>query len=341
MKNRDVPLVTVVTPFYNTSDYLEECIQSVLAQDYANWEYILVNNKSTDASRDIAAKHASAHPCITLVDNEEFLSQVKNYNRALALVGEESEYTKVLEADNWMYPDCLSKMVALIDKHPQVGFVSSYNITEESVRFSGLPTARNVVSGREIVRLHLLDGAYLFGAPTTVLYRSEIVRRRVPFYDEIFAEDLSACYEILKDWDFAFTHDILTFVRTWNESILSPIRNLARTQGFSGSAIDRFLMTHRHGSAMLENADDYHYAYRIAKRGLYKQMANGWLSRQGPDFWKLHRNALASDGLEIDKLLLIAHVLLELLRRIVNPGSTVASMLRRASGRMRRRTSPQ
>ena len=52
------PLVSIITPFYNTEQYIAECIESVLAQTYAHWEYILVNNQSTDASRTIAEQYA-------------------------------------------------------------------------------------------------------------------------------------------------------------------------------------------------------------------------------------------------------------------------------------------
>jgi glycosyltransferase involved in cell wall biosynthesis len=53
------PLVTIVTPFYNTRQYLEECIKSVLQQTYQNWEYALVDNCSTDGSSELAAEYAS------------------------------------------------------------------------------------------------------------------------------------------------------------------------------------------------------------------------------------------------------------------------------------------
>ncbi len=58
--NRSGPFVSVVTPFYNTAAYLDECIRSVLAQTHENFEYLLVDNCSADGSRDIAAAHALA-----------------------------------------------------------------------------------------------------------------------------------------------------------------------------------------------------------------------------------------------------------------------------------------
>ncbi|MCB0227477.1 MAG: glycosyltransferase, partial [Anaerolineae bacterium] len=52
------PLVSVVTPVYNTDKYLADCIESVLAQSYDNWEYVIINNCSTDRSLEIAQRYA-------------------------------------------------------------------------------------------------------------------------------------------------------------------------------------------------------------------------------------------------------------------------------------------
>ena len=54
MKLPKEPLVSVVTPVYNGEKYLEECIESVLNQTYKNWEYIILNNCSTDRTLEIA-----------------------------------------------------------------------------------------------------------------------------------------------------------------------------------------------------------------------------------------------------------------------------------------------
>ena len=66
-------LVSVVTPVYNGAAYLGECIDSVLAQTHANWEYAIVDNCSTDETAEIARRYAAQDSRIRLVANDRFL----------------------------------------------------------------------------------------------------------------------------------------------------------------------------------------------------------------------------------------------------------------------------
>lgn len=86
------PLVSVVTPFYNTAAYLDEAIRSVRAQRYANFEYILADNCSTDGSLEIARHHAAEDPRIRVIAATEFIAQFPNYNRALRLISPQARY---------------------------------------------------------------------------------------------------------------------------------------------------------------------------------------------------------------------------------------------------------
>src|SRR4051812_41097887 len=111
MEGNVSPFVSIVTPFYNTEEYLAECIESVLGQTYQNWEYVLVNNKSTDKSAEIARRYAEKDTRLSLVHNTEFLGQVENYNHALRQISPESKYCKMVQADDWIFPRCLEEMV--------------------------------------------------------------------------------------------------------------------------------------------------------------------------------------------------------------------------------------
>src|ERR1700691_640839 len=96
------PMVSVVTPFHNTAPYLAQCIESVLAQSYSRFEYILADNCSTDGSGEIAETYARLDARIRLVRREQVLSQVQNYNSSLAVISEVSQYCKIVQADDWI-----------------------------------------------------------------------------------------------------------------------------------------------------------------------------------------------------------------------------------------------
>ncbi|HID65334.1 MAG TPA: glycosyltransferase family 2 protein, partial [Anaerolineae bacterium] len=109
------PLVSVVTPVYNAEPYLAECIESVLAQTYENWEYIIVNNCSTDHSLEIARHYAQQDARIHIHNNDEFLKQFQNWNHAMRQISPESKYCKVVHADDWLFPECLARMVEVAE----------------------------------------------------------------------------------------------------------------------------------------------------------------------------------------------------------------------------------
>src|SRR4051812_18763878 len=105
------PLVSVVTPVYNEEKHLAECVESVLAQTYSNWEYVVVNNCSTDRSLHIVQSYAAKDARIRVCDNREFLRAVSNQNHALRQISSESKYCKVVLGDDKIFPECLAKMV--------------------------------------------------------------------------------------------------------------------------------------------------------------------------------------------------------------------------------------
>src|SRR5215471_7959294 len=110
MSLRDEPLVSVVTPVYNGAAYLRECIESVLAQTYSNFEYIVVNNCSTDETLPIAEEYARKDKRIRVYSNDELLPIIANHNRTFRLISPQSKYCKQVSADDWIFPECLGRM---------------------------------------------------------------------------------------------------------------------------------------------------------------------------------------------------------------------------------------
>ena len=91
MKPDAQPLVSVLTPVYNGEKYLAECIESVLAQTYQNWEYVIVNNCSTDRTLEIAADYARRDKRIRIHNNKTFVGCDANGNIAFQQIATESK----------------------------------------------------------------------------------------------------------------------------------------------------------------------------------------------------------------------------------------------------------
>lgn len=218
------PFVSILTPVYNGAEYLEECIQSVINQTYSNWEYVIVDNCSTDESVEIAKKYADKDERIRIHHNEEFLDLLPNHNHAFYQISPDSKYCKVVHADDWIFEECVSRMVEVAEKYPTVGVVSAYRLSGNRITLDGLPYGKSYYTGKEIGRRFLLNGRGYFGAPTSVLLRSSLVRKREKFFDETYhASDQGAILDLLKESDFGFVHQVLTFARYHENSATNTI----------------------------------------------------------------------------------------------------------------------
>ena len=181
-------VVSIVTPVYNGGRYLAECIESVIAQTYADWRYDIVDNCSTDDTRAIAERYASIDSRIHVHAASEFVPVVASFNRATTFLAPESVFCKPMMADDRLSPECLEKMVAAASARPQVGLVCCVWTTASGPMFGRFPPAEEAVTymrGRDAARLAFLEDRHFFGSPTSTLIRADLVRARTPyFYDE-------------------------------------------------------------------------------------------------------------------------------------------------------------
>ena len=160
------PLVSVVTPVYNEAGYLAECIESVLAQTYQNWDYTIIDNCSTDRSLEVARRYAAKERRIRIHENQQFLPAIPNHNVALRQISPKSKYCKVVLGDDWIFPNCLERMVAVAEEHPSVGLVGAYVLEGEA-------TAE--IDG---VRHHISAGDLMF-FPAGVFHDIQVISERI------------------------------------------------------------------------------------------------------------------------------------------------------------------
>jgi glycosyltransferase involved in cell wall biosynthesis len=294
---REEPFVSILTPFYNTAEYLAECIESVLHQDHGNFEYVLVDNWSTDRGGAVVQKYARLDSRIRLIRADRFRGQIENYNYAMQFASPASQYVKLAQADDRLYEHHLSRLVKIGEEHPEVGLIASYDVRGDEVFGRGLPVDREVFSGREAARAFFMNWVFPFGSPTTVLYRGDVVRARQPFFPDALHADTEAIFEILADHAFGFAHEVLSFTRVRDGSI-SGKRN-----ALDDGLLDRLILVKRFGPKFLEPAD-YETCSQEAEAVYYRTLGRRWLKELpgAPDeeFWKFHRDGLATIGERIE-----------------------------------------
>lgn len=315
-------LVSVVTPFHNTAPYLRQCIESVLAQNYSNFEYILVDNCSTDGSAEIAEEYAGRDSRINFIRQPRFLSQVQNYNSALTRISTESEFCKIVQADDYIFPDCLRLMVQSAQQSNSIGLVSSYWRKGNEVRGAGFPYPATFLPGVDVAHLYLVSRLWVFGSPTTVLYRSSLIRESPHFYKEgRLHEDTEKCMEILEHWDFGFVHQVLSFNRADNESISSAVRD------FQPDAVDFYIIVRLFAAVFLESSEARQLTQKT-KSDYYRALARHALHLRESEFWRYHKNALRTLNEELDHPYLALQVTREALWLLANPGKVVREAMR-------------
>jgi len=317
------PLVSIVTPVYNGAEYLAECIESVLEQSYQNWDYTIVNNCSTDASGEIARRYAAKDSRIRVRENQEFLRVIPNHNVAFRQISPQSKYCKMIFADDWMFPDCIAQMVAMAEEYPSVGIVHAYSLQGSKVLWTGLPYSRRPVSGREVCRQLFLNGLYVFGSATAMLYRSDLVRSHDPFYNEAnLHADTEATISLLRNCDFGFVHQVLAY---------------SRERAGSLSKMSTDLNTHIAGSlhALVVYGPDYLTREELQGQlsqhlsGYYAFLGKGLLLGRDKAFWDYHKKKLMEAGAGFSRPRVLAGALKQIGRALLRPASALDKLLER------------
>jgi glycosyltransferase involved in cell wall biosynthesis len=120
------PKVTVLMSVYNSEDYIREAIESVLGQTFKDFEFLIINDGSTDKSLKIIKSYKDAR--IRLIDRENW-GLTRSLNQGLKIA--KGEYIARQDSDDASVPDRLEKQVAFLDSHPNAGMIgSNYTITD-------------------------------------------------------------------------------------------------------------------------------------------------------------------------------------------------------------------
>jgi len=212
--------VTIYTQAYNTRDYLDQCVSSVLSQTYTNFEYILVDNGCTDGSSEIMRKYAEQDRRIRLIRFE------KNRSGQRMILTEKyatGDYYTVLDSDDWWEPDYLERLVAFAEKN-------DLNIacTGTAMHFlnTDAQSLRKVDRSTVVQRSEFADGLPLyhafFRANWGKLIHIELVRKisKAAFPNYSYGDDTWWCFQLLRHADrIGIENSVLHHYRIHKKSV--------------------------------------------------------------------------------------------------------------------------
>lgn len=175
--------VSVVIPCYNYARYLPEAVNSALSQAGVVVDVIVVDDRSSDNSLEVARQLAAANPRITVIAHEINYGAVKTFNDGLAVA--EGEYLVRLDADDLLTPGSLLRSVAVMQRFPSVGLVYGHPIHfTDPLRKAhrDQPTSWTVWPGRDWLETRCRTGTNVITSPEVLMRRAvvDIVGGQMP-----------------------------------------------------------------------------------------------------------------------------------------------------------------
>ena len=213
MKND--PLISVIMPAYNVQAYIRIAIESILNQSYKHFEFIMIDDASTDKTPAIIQAFRKKDKRIVSVRNKKNIGVTKSLNKALKLA--HGKYIARMDADDWSYPERLKLQVQLMEHHPEVVVSGSY--IEVCDSHLNTKYIRKYHLNDKNIRKHLFRYSP-FAHPATIWQAGVLKKER---YDERIAicQDYELYFRIGKIGKFMNLHKPLLKLRMHEQSVSS------------------------------------------------------------------------------------------------------------------------
>lgn len=216
------PLISIITPSFNSGDFLEEAIRSVIAQDYAPLEHIIIDGRSTDETLEILQRYSQPVAWISEPDKGQADAINKGFRRA------QGEIIGWLNADDTYQPGAIRSAVAYLQAHPEVDLVyGNFNF----INARSEPTHTQITPEFSLERL-------LYG-DAIIPQAGMFLRRRI--IEESGGVNPNLHYTM--DWEFTFriarSHNVQRINEIWgNFRIVEGTKSVQQTERFWPEIID-------------------------------------------------------------------------------------------------------
>lgn len=197
-------LVSIVIPVYNAEKYLKDTIKNILAQNYKNWELILVNDCSTDESKKVAKPFLSKK--IKWIDLNKNSGPAIARNRGIKEA--EGKYLVFQDADDLWHKDKLKKQVSFMrEKRCEFSF-TGYEFADKD----GKPNGKKVYVPEKMSYKQALKNTTI--STITVMFDMDKLKKEDVFMPDVEAEDTATWWKVLKKVDYAYgLNEILSYYR--------------------------------------------------------------------------------------------------------------------------------
>lgn len=218
-----VPKVSVVMPIYNAEKYVVEAIESILTQTFTDFEFIIINDGSTDRSEEIILTFNDSK--IKYLKNTHNLGLVETLNFGIKIAL--GIYIVRMDADDISFPERLSKQVAFMDQNPNIGVMgSAYEIFGDMTKTYSPPT------DPMLAYTHLSFNSAI-GHPTSIIRKSVLDKNNIQYESRFeYAADYAFWIRISQVSNIISTEEPLLRYR-WHTSNMSnsdPSVNRAKSE---------------------------------------------------------------------------------------------------------------
>ena len=209
------PLVSVIAICYNHEKYLIECLQSVVNQTYNNVELIVVDDFSTDKSREKILEFTNANPSIKYIFNIKNIGNCRSFNQTFKI--SKGKYIIDLSTDDILLPNRIAEQVNLMEVSDEIGVVfSDANYINEKSEYIG-NFKKNVKFPIGKVYEDVLAGR-CYTIPATMMMKRMILEK-LNGYDETLAyEDFDFWVRSSRICEYGYVPKILSYQRILNGS---------------------------------------------------------------------------------------------------------------------------
>jgi glycosyltransferase involved in cell wall biosynthesis len=241
--------VSIIVPVYNTQQWLRLCVDSIVCQSVADWQLILVDDGSTDASPAICDEYAARHPRVNVIHKPNGgLSSARNAGLDVA----DGEFVIFIDSDDEVHPDLISLLLTM-QSATDADICSASFVNRETYTFRQLHNEKFAVyTPEQAIATTLYQRKGLVNSVCNVLYKRHLFHS-MRFTEGIGYEDLDFFYKIYAKANviahssqvtYLYRANPTSYINTWSKSRLDVLTVTDRLVDYMST----------HGSVELQKA---------------------------------------------------------------------------------------